>query len=1265
MVHLQEQSEATAVAAATVQGATAAVGEQAAATATAVNVAAASMFQLKVGLIAAGVAASLLAIILFKTSKAAQDFERQMAEIGTLLGKTREQMEPMGNEILALTAKYGMLSGVATKAAYDIISATVPETEAIGALALASKAAVAGVTTVADTARLGMHAMFAYKMEVQDLGHIYDILFAIVKRGITTMSELAYCFGRVMAPARAANVSMEQLGATFTALTKGGLSTEEATTALRQLLLSVAAPTGAAAKKLKELGGGAVFAAFQVGDLVKGFKLLSEQGEEVTMSLMRSIVPNIRAGVGGFILVGMLKKLSEDLYVMKHSAGSMNRAFLIMAGTFAYLKKRLQAILQVFRVAIGKEGIVILELFLKPLEAVSQALVILITKFPVLQKVLGYTVYGVLSLITVVGLAITVTALWSWKLKGLVVSLFAANGAAALVGGTLLKFLGPIFLLVGAIYLLKLAWDRNFGGIRTIVDEWGKKISPVIEMVLMLITHVRASLAEFEGEAALRFKNLKKTLKGMGLYETTRGIARGLYRVGMFLYGVGEGFKGFFELVFQVFGQMDRTVGWVVDKVEWLAVKLGLVSAKTQEIDVEKFRRLGKYLGVYVALFGSMLMVSALVKTVLITIGLTKFAIGGVSGAMGTLSSVVGGVSLATLGWIGLVALAIVGLGVEIYMLVKHWDMVKMAFKDAWNWMIDGLMGIKDKIVNFVKSLSTVSVVLLSVFLPFLAIPLLLIRHWEFAKKWFGAFFGWIADRASDVWGGLKAIFSFHFFGDVWTGLVEAASWAWDKIKAGAIWLWNALKPVGNLLWNTLALPFRAVYAVAKWTWELIKAGWDWLVNGSDANSEQFAKILMVPFEIVAIFANKAWELIKFGAEKLWDWFPTVISDSVSSIWDLLTSPFKDAYDYISNLFTKLMSTVKNLVKDPIEWVANKFYWLWDKISWLWGGKAPVPTAVGLTGVVSPAEIAPLPSAAIIPRAQKGAEIVKTGMLVGHEGETVVPEGIIPTPETPAEAYMKMLDILDKYQTIHPEKKEWVGAVIGDLQAYLDTLGDKLYKPMAPQFPPKLILSWTRREKDVKPLKPLEPFLPEEAREALAKAVYNVLVPSGYQVLIGGILQGVSELIRLTEIKPEVVPIPEVFNKPEAILLFRLQNLLGPPKPPRPGRTIESPLDWDEELFGMMGLPEWETSPGIEESLEQDYLEEMPTGGPGKEMGIDWRGLLERPTVQAAPEIHVHVPPQESAPVINNIKVYLDRREIAATIVEELVKDRDRSHNNW
>ncbi|MFA5064953.1 MAG: phage tail tape measure protein [Dehalococcoidia bacterium] len=277
-----------------------------------------------IGLAAVGTAAVGVGIA---SVKMAADFEGGMREVNSMMGLSEEEFQKLQNDVISLSKETGKSSSELAGALYQIVSAGVPASEALGVLKTSAIGAVAGVTDV-ETAADGLTTiMNAFKLPAADASKILDVMFTTVKGGKTTMEELSGAMFNVAPLAAAAGVSFEEVAGAIATVTKQGVPTSVATTELRAAIQAIIKPTADMSTALEALG------------YASGDALLAEKGFAGTLNTLVSAAGGSNEALGkmfGYVeglqavlsLTGDNAKVFEsDLSNAMNSAGAATGAY--------------------------------------------------------------------------------------------------------------------------------------------------------------------------------------------------------------------------------------------------------------------------------------------------------------------------------------------------------------------------------------------------------------------------------------------------------------------------------------------------------------------------------------------------------------------------------------------------------------------------------------------------------------------------------------------------------------------------------------------------------------------------------------------------------------------------------------------------------------------------------------------------------------------------------------------------------------------------
>ena len=386
------------------------------------------------------------------------EFENSITEVFSLMPDiTNEAMGKMQKGVRELAKELGLDLNDAVKSLYSAISAGVSQDNAIDFLRQSAKTAIAGVASLEDSVGALTTIINGYGMEAKEATRVSDVLFSVVKNGVTNMTELGQNIGKVTPIASSLGVAIEEVGAMFAVLTKqmGAGKTAEAGTAIRSMLAELAKEGMKANKNFKELGQG-TFPEFikSGGSVGNALMMMKAKAEESGKSLM-DMFAGIEAGNGALMLVTKNgKELSSQLQNIKGDAGATEVAFKTMSSTLKMSIDRLLAKFKDLGITLAEQLVPIIEKHLPRFEKALENAVPASIEFmrslietgkviseyaPTILKLLGYYVaFGQASKV-----ATATASAFGKTIKGIVPHLTALFG-----GFELGKGLGDMFSML-------------------------------------------------------------------------------------------------------------------------------------------------------------------------------------------------------------------------------------------------------------------------------------------------------------------------------------------------------------------------------------------------------------------------------------------------------------------------------------------------------------------------------------------------------------------------------------------------------------------------------------------------------------------------------------------------------------------------------------------------------------------------------------------------------------------------------------------------
>jgi TP901 family phage tail tape measure protein len=259
------------------------------------------------------------------SARAWRDFSQQVAAVQSISGATQRQIDGLADGVRRLARVMGVDAVESTKALYNIIGSGIEDpVNALRVLESATRAAVAGLTTVDTAAQVGVGVLNAYGLQVGEIDRVFDVLFATVKDGVVSFPDLAQNIGEVIPTARSAKVTLEELGAAFVVMTRNGINASESSTAIRSAIQAIAAPTADAEVRFRALG-------IELGNFTSVIEQLSRK--DLNLSQIRQLVPDARAAKAVQSLAQNFRLLRDEIGEMTKAAGATQAAYAVLANT--------------------------------------------------------------------------------------------------------------------------------------------------------------------------------------------------------------------------------------------------------------------------------------------------------------------------------------------------------------------------------------------------------------------------------------------------------------------------------------------------------------------------------------------------------------------------------------------------------------------------------------------------------------------------------------------------------------------------------------------------------------------------------------------------------------------------------------------------------------------------------------------------------------------------------------------------------------------
>lgn len=286
----------------------------------------------KVSTAALAAVGTAVAAMTVTSVKQATEYQTQLQNVATLLDGTKQQVTErtaeIGQQVLAISNKTGLVTADLTDGMYQVISAFCDSAESAGILEVAAKSAAAGNATTTESINLLSAVTKGYgdiSLEAQQKAA--DLAFQTVKLGQTTFPELASSIGKVIPLANTLGVSQEQLFGSFATLTGVTGNTAEVATQMKASLQGFLQPSEEMSNALQKLGYSSGQAMLQQEGLQGSLELLmkSVNGNELAFS---DLFSSVEAKTAVLALAGtQSENLAAKTKAMYDASGAATAAY--------------------------------------------------------------------------------------------------------------------------------------------------------------------------------------------------------------------------------------------------------------------------------------------------------------------------------------------------------------------------------------------------------------------------------------------------------------------------------------------------------------------------------------------------------------------------------------------------------------------------------------------------------------------------------------------------------------------------------------------------------------------------------------------------------------------------------------------------------------------------------------------------------------------------------------------------------------------------
>ena len=291
-----------------------------------------------------------------KTTIVQQSYTTSMAKVSTLADTSVVPLETLKTELVTLSGETGVAVGALAEAAYQALSAGVDTADVVNFVATAAKTSAAGFTEASTAVDVLTTAINDYKLEGSDAERVASMLVKTQDEGKTSVGELAASMGQIIPSAAAYHVSLENIMASYSVLTKITPNTAIVTTNLSAMLDELAKNGSNVAGILEDQTGKSFSELMEGGSNLGDIMAILSESVDGDATAFSNLWSSTTAGKAALSLLNTgAEEFDRTLGVMANSSGAVDRNFQIMADTTEFAHQRMTNAAENLKIAVGDQ----------------------------------------------------------------------------------------------------------------------------------------------------------------------------------------------------------------------------------------------------------------------------------------------------------------------------------------------------------------------------------------------------------------------------------------------------------------------------------------------------------------------------------------------------------------------------------------------------------------------------------------------------------------------------------------------------------------------------------------------------------------------------------------------------------------------------------------------------------------------------------------------------------------------------------------------
>ena len=182
------------------------------------------------------------------------NFSQEMSTVAAVTNATEKEFAALEERAISLGTNTRFTATQAAEGLTELGRAGLSVDEALVAVGDSLLLAQAGGLGIAESAAIATTAVKVFRLEAEDVAEVADTLVIAANNTKTNVSEMGQAFTFVAANAKDLGIDVNDTAAALGVLAEGGLTATRGGTALRSVLLGLAAPSREAEVALRDAG---------------------------------------------------------------------------------------------------------------------------------------------------------------------------------------------------------------------------------------------------------------------------------------------------------------------------------------------------------------------------------------------------------------------------------------------------------------------------------------------------------------------------------------------------------------------------------------------------------------------------------------------------------------------------------------------------------------------------------------------------------------------------------------------------------------------------------------------------------------------------------------------------------------------------------------------------------------------------------------------------------------------------------------------------